>query len=551
MSGVFKITSKKPDPGTKNVSLGISLMNARFFSSGTFANDNGHWLVSARRGYIDVVLKMMDEKNTPSPKYYDIYAKGEYKLNDNHTFSINVLHAGDKFDFTEEDLDFENTHYNNSYIWLTLNSVMSQSMTARTVASFGEVNHLREGTGFLSQNVNDLDFRVKDDRGMKIGNINQDWIWNISKNNLLNWGFDAKFSSVQYDYSSLKVMYTLNANQQIVRVDNLNNIADKNLNNQYAVYLSNRIQITSPLTAEIGVRYDYSTLIRDGDLSPRVNIAYAIDKETFIRAGWGYFYQTQNLNELNIQDGDKRLFPAEKTENFGVGFEHYFGNGIHLRIEAYYKRLADLRPVYRNLFNPTEVFPEMNDDRVYVQLENARSKGIELFLKYDVGGKFSWWATYAYASSIERIKGISRDIPRPYDQKHTFCLDLNYRLTEDWNFSLAFQYHTGWPRTEKFYITVPLPTGGNVYTDKIGPYMGSKFPDYHRLDVRATRNFNTSIGKFSIFAELINLYSRDNIRSIEYRNPVYPPNGLAYYNTREFYWLPFLPSIGISWSLDM
>jgi hypothetical protein len=99
-------------------------------------------------------------------------------------------------------------------------------------------------------------------------------------------------------------------------------------------------------------------------------------------------------------------------------------------------------------------------------------------------------------------------------------------------------------------VTIPQPSGGNIYTDKIGPYMGSSFPAYHRLDVRANRSFNTSIGRFTLFVELINVYNRNNLRSVEYLNAVFPPSGTAYYQTRESTWFPFLPSLGMSWSLD-
>jgi outer membrane cobalamin receptor len=550
MSGVFNMTSLKPESGMNKISLGLSLMNARLFSQGTFDDDKGSWILSARRGYLDLVLKMMDELNSPSPKYYDVYAKGEYKLHDRHTLSVSILQAEDRLEFNEEDLDFSKTSYNNTYGWLTLNSLVSPSMTARTVASFGRVAHLREGTGYKSASLYDLDFRAKDDRNVSIANLKQDWSWQVALDYLFSWGFDARISSADYRYSSAKVFFLLDTNLQVLKRTGRIIMTEQHKNNQYAGYLSNRIQILEPLTAEVGIRYDYSTIVRKGDLSPRVNLAYAFGKETFVRAGWGYFYQTQNLYELNIPDGDNRFFPAEKTANLGVGFEHSFANGIHLRIEAYDKRLSHLRPVYRNLFAPLEIFPELQDDRAFLQLESARTKGIEVFVKYDVGERFSWWATYAYASSIERIKGIDLDIPRPYNQKHTFCLDANYRPTEAWCFSLAFQYRTGWPRTEKWYISTPVPSGGNIYSDKIGPYMGSRFPDYHRLDVRVSRSFQSSFGRFDCFVEVINLYNRTNLRAIEYLDPVYPQDEPAYYQTRESAWLPLLPSIGVSWSLD-
>lgn len=57
LSGVFDITSAAPNAARRRTSLGISFLNARFMSEGTFAGDQGQWLFSARRGYLDLVMQ--------------------------------------------------------------------------------------------------------------------------------------------------------------------------------------------------------------------------------------------------------------------------------------------------------------------------------------------------------------------------------------------------------------------------------------------------------------------------------------------------------------
>lgn len=65
-SGVFNIDSRRPRAGQVRHSVGISMMNARLMSEGTF--ERGTWLVSARRGYLDLVLALMNEEEDLSPK---------------------------------------------------------------------------------------------------------------------------------------------------------------------------------------------------------------------------------------------------------------------------------------------------------------------------------------------------------------------------------------------------------------------------------------------------------------------------------------------------
>jgi len=54
---------------------GVGLMNTRVFARGSSAR--GNWMVSIRRGYLDVVLDLMGEENAPRLTYCDALAKAE------------------------------------------------------------------------------------------------------------------------------------------------------------------------------------------------------------------------------------------------------------------------------------------------------------------------------------------------------------------------------------------------------------------------------------------------------------------------------------------
>ncbi|KNC66488.1 hypothetical protein AC626_16710, partial [Pseudoalteromonas rubra] len=61
MSGVMAIQSLYDMPQYKH-SLGVSFINARAGSQGTFDDDKGSWLVSVRRGYLDLVLDAVEDE---------------------------------------------------------------------------------------------------------------------------------------------------------------------------------------------------------------------------------------------------------------------------------------------------------------------------------------------------------------------------------------------------------------------------------------------------------------------------------------------------------
>ena len=58
MSGVVGLQTRRPSPDDEYRSgVGISFVSLYGRTSGTFAGDRGSWLVSARRGFLDVLME--------------------------------------------------------------------------------------------------------------------------------------------------------------------------------------------------------------------------------------------------------------------------------------------------------------------------------------------------------------------------------------------------------------------------------------------------------------------------------------------------------------
>jgi outer membrane receptor for Fe3+-dicitrate len=207
--------------------------------------------------------------------------------------------------------------------------------------------------------------------------------------------------------------------------------------------------------------------------------------------------------------------------------------------------------------NDLEVFPEVQDDRFRLNFNGATSKGLELYLKYDKGRKFSWWASYALSYTKDNIRSLVykgqeytefADVyPGRYDQRHAFYLDMNYRPNRLWHFYISWQYHSGWPYTELVLKSAQDPNGSVFYYSTYEDLNGTNYSAYHRLDFRVNRHFYLSRGRLSIFLALINVYNHENVRNIDYSwvwdNPTSPRLEKTYE-----YWFKLLPSIGINWS---
>jgi len=233
-----------------------------------------------------------------------------------------------------------------------------------------------------------------------------------------------------------------------------------------------------------------------------------LGRQCSLRAGWGRFYQSQGITQLRVQEGEREFYPAEQSTHWVLGLEHRLVRGPQLRVEGYYNKGAHLRPVYRNWRDGIEIFPELQDDRVAIDLKGATDKGLEFYLKQGAGEKLAWWAKYGLAWSREPFStvrwaggqlALARELPGSYDQRHTIYLDANYCSIAKWHLNLAWQYRSGWPYTERVVGVGTLPDGRRYVYAEAGKLYGCNYPAFHRSDLRLRRYFDISKGKISAF----------------------------------------------------
>jgi hypothetical protein len=252
------------------------------------------------------------------------------------------------------------------------------------------------------------------------------------------------------------------------------------------------------------------------------------------------FHQTQRPYELQVEDRETRFFEPEKSEHLVLAFERLFERPrpiSALRIEAYRRRIENPRQRFENLIEPINTFPEIEPDRVLITPEKGRADGVEILARGNAGARVDWGLMYAWARSEDLVDGAWR--PRKTDQRQTLTADCNVRLTDRWNMNLAFRYHTGWPTTE---IRSRRNEDGD-YELAFGPYNAEHLGDYHRLDLRLSRNWTAKRGFVTLYLDVQNVYDRDNPAGFD--ASVDRETGDLEIETE--HWPGILPSLGISW----
>lgn len=549
LAGVFAMRSATPSPDRTTTTLGASLMNFTFKSQGGFGGGNGSWLVSARRGFLDIVLRLLGATEDIKPTFYDVFTKAQYQLGSKHLFSAHALYAGDSFFMLEDDDTEVRSGWGSSYAWVNWQADFSDALSGLTVVSAGRVTRDRSGQDFFDWDPTWRQLQVEDRATLDFYGLKQDWSLLLSEHLLLRWGGDAKHAAADYDYSRWRLNWIPNIanpfsppwspSYDTLAVD----LTPSGF--EFASYVSTRFRPVESLTAEFGLRYDYQSHTSDKTLSPRANVAFDIAPGTALRGAWGFFHQSHDLRDLDVMNGVTEFYPAQRAEHRILGLSHTFQNGVAVRVEAYDRKVSNPWPEYRDLQpEMTDVVQEESPEHI-VRLEPTRgsARGIEFLVKHETGGPVAWAATYTYAVAEDEIDG--EWIPRPRDQRHSAHLEFALKPSSRWSVSGGWHYHSAWPGTRLDFDVRTLANGDQYFDGTFGPMHALRLPAYHRLDLRVSRYFPTGRGRLAVFLDVFNLYSRPNVETYEYYVRV-DGNQVSHFREYEDM-IGVLPNIGVRW----
>jgi len=542
MGGVVDLSSRRP-AGAPSSSFVASSVNSSYMTNGGFAGRDGGWLLSTRAWRPDAVVDMVDPGGEGlNPSYYDLLGKVETTLANGTVLSGHVLASRDDVD-AEAAPDHGRVHAtgDSQYAWLTLKTPWTGRLVSTTLLSLGSVRRGRGG-GFVGDTGSAAG--VDDAESFTSDSVRQDWMFEGSDRAALGWGFGAKRVDAEYDDTihaqTVDPLFTGGLPVVTDRAVRL-----RTAGTDLGAYLSGRLRPLSPLTLELGARWDRQTLTQESEVSPRVNVLYAIGPRSALRLGWGHFYQPQGPQEIRVEDGERDPFPAERSEIRSINLDHVFDGGWSLGVGAYDKEMSRLRPRYENLFDPVVIYPELEPDRVRVAPQRSGARGVELTLSRDNGRAWGWWVGYALARAEDVIDGLT--VPRSQDQRHTLNFVVRYRRASRWEFTLAGQYHTGWPTTDVTAVATQNPDGTTAIQPILGTRNAMRFPAYHRLDLAVRRRLDLSRGTLAVFLEITNLYGHDNVCCVKEFSYLPQPDGTVAVARHDGYWLRQLPVFGLTW----
>jgi len=542
LGGVVDMRTRTPQTPL-HLSLGVGSLFAEASASGAFARDRGRWLAAARAGNYRLALEAGGRHE--DPRYWDVFGKTDYALRPGQDLQLRLLLASDDFEVDPVNVGGGSyrSRWENSYLWASHVGALGAQGLAESVAWIGLLERKRFAERAQQGTTR---FDLDDDRNSVFAGGKTTWRWAPPA---ARWSLDGGAEWRQIDSA---IDYRADRVDLAPELPGTTPAEGHTLFShdfefeQLAAFASGRLRVGRGLTLEGGLRWDHTGLTDEAHTSPRLHVAWSPDGASVVRAGWGWYYQSQRPYEVQVEDGQTSVSPSERATQSLLSYERRLAGGASWRAGAYERREGSPRARFESLFDTSVIYPELSPGRVRLDPDFARARGVELLFRAAPRPRLDWSAAYTRAAVEDRIDG--RWVPRATDETHALELLAHVQLPHHFTLSAVWLYHTGWPTTE-VSGRVGRDELGNVRVEPVlGPIRGDRLPEYHRLDLRLGRGWDVRGGRLSAFLDLQNVYGRHNVRGYEAFRFGLDDRGEPEVFADSVSWGGFLPSFGVRWS---
>ena len=542
MSGVFDITTKTGNRDRFSMNLGIDLINAHALLEGPLS-DKGSWLVSARRGYVDLILALMNADEDLRPQYADLYSKVAYDLTDKDKLTLNALYAwDDNFINEEDDADDLDSTYHNAMFWTKWRHFYSESVWSDLFAFTNLATRDRQ------EGIDSTDKRDFGLLGAK-GELTA----HLRDTHTIRGGLEWRWSRAEYDYS---VPLHQQATTQFIlhhcpdcKPPDRSEAAFDDTGWEIKGYLQDKWQLHPILALNIGGRYLFQNYrrsdIQKSEISPRIALAVKPIENLTLRAAWGLYHQPIDLMTIPVETFVTDVGRASQAIHYIIGAEYASGKNFMVRAEGYYKVLTNLAGQIQDFGRQAQII---------APADSGHAKGFDLFSAYALSDRLIGSLGYAFLITKAKEEDLMYDRPlfgeefyRDFDQRHTITLNGSYQIGLRWHLNLSWRFHAGNPTTPLEHTLVHNSDGRVDCERGFGEYNTDRLPPYHSLDLRFTKTSEYKSWTLNWYVQILNLYNRSNVHERVFSEVRDEATGeLIGCEVSDEPLFPILPTLGVS-----
>ena len=507
-SAVLDVTGRSGSKTGWHGGATIGLLSAKGTIEGPIIKDKMSFLVTARRTYMDMFLKLSKDFKDNTLYFYDINAKLDWMIDQRNQLFLTFFTGYDRT-AVEDMADIRWGNLTTSLKWLHRFNGESNSQTTLLYSDY----HTNNGVDFAG-------FHLWYKGHIRQASLRQDFHIELGKHQLKA-GFQSSLLNVK------------SAEWEIVtKYDKEERRAWEN-----AVWVNGTLNFTEALTASLGLRLGtfsplggslYYDIEPDGSigwyynykdneivktyvtLEPRASISYQLSELTSVKLG--YARTSQNIHALRNQSTStpfdrytisSNIIRPEVANQVSAGFYMMTPKQDYdFSAEVYYRKTDDVID-YRD---GKSFGSEIEIERLVLPGE-GKSYGVELCARKNMG-PLTGWLAYTLSWSKTRIEGINGGnwYDANNDRRHDINIVGMYRLNDRWSFNAAWVFNSGQAFT--------APSGKYQLIDNWIYYYaernGYRAPDYHHLDISAVLTKKHARTTHQWIFSIYNLYNRYN-----------------------------------------
>lgn len=254
-----------------------------------------------------------------------------------------------------------------------------------------------------------------------------------------------------------------------------------------------------------GVRADRWSLTDQSTVSPWLQAEWRSSARRIFRAAGGVYQQFTDFEQTVGTLGHMGM-PPERAYHFDLSAEQRLGARSRVVLAVFNRedRHGLRRPGAETKLVGNRLV-RGSPDAPYESRLDGYARGIELLVERRDPNGFSGWFAYSYGRNryVDTVSGES--FWGDLDQRHAVNAWLLYRLSARTSVSGKVRFGSNFPAPGYY-----REEGGRYYVASERNEL--RAPAYTRLDVRANRTFNWSRKRLTLFAEVMNVFNRDNVR---------------------------------------
>lgn len=499
---------------------GIGTISSRLTLEGPIVNDKMSYIISGRRTYADLFLKLSSNPDLRDNTlyFYDLNGKMNWEIDENNRIFVSAYYGNDIFKNDDFKIGWGNQTF--SFRWNHLFSKRLFSNFTFVQSNFNYELGVPEGS------ANSFEWTaVMKDYGFK-----GDFVYYANENNTIRFG-----ASTIYHRFNPGSARGLGEEAFFTEYDVQHNNALES-----GLYISNEQKVGARWSLKYGLRFSHfqnvgsatiynfdenynaidSTVYNSGEffspyygLEPRLGVTFLLNEVSSLKSSYSrtrqYVHLAQNSTAgtpLDVWFPSSPNVKPQIADQVAVGyFRNFFENRIETSVEAYYKFIQnaiDFRDHAELLLN--------REFEGELRFGEAQAYGLEFLVRYNLE-KWSGWVGYTLARTERTIDEINNGEPylAGHDRTHDLSIVLSYDPSKRISIGATWLYQTG--------AAVTFPTGNFQFGSNFVPIFsernGYRMPDYHRLDLSVTLKAKEKPGRkwyhewnFSVY----NAYARNN-----------------------------------------